>query len=61
MVKRQNLADSVKVGFTLTPNQVSWLNQRAVDEDRSMSAVIRRLIDEETSRVDSPPVEVEGE
>jgi hypothetical protein len=58
MVKRQNLADSVKVGFTLTPNQVKWLNDRAASEDRSMSAVIRRLVDEEADRL--APVEVEG-
>jgi hypothetical protein len=53
MVSRRNLEGIVKMGFSLTPEQVAWLNDRAASEDRSMSAVIRRLIDEEALRVEA--------
>jgi hypothetical protein len=66
-----NRLDGAKnVGFTLLPEQMEALRQWAIKEDRSMSAVIRRLIDEEALRVEAgwvspigskaPPVEVEG-
>lgn len=47
-----NRLDGAKnVGFTLLPEQMEILRQWAAKEDRSMSAVIRRLIDEEALRV----------
>jgi hypothetical protein len=49
-----NRLDGAKnVGFTLLPEQMEALRQWAIKEDRSMSAVIRRLIDEEALRVEA--------
>lgn len=39
--------DRFNIGFTLTAEQAEWLKERADDEDRSMSSVIRRLIEQE--------------
>lgn len=54
--------DGRNVGFQLLPHQIDVLRGWAIQEDRSMSAVVRRLIDEEIERQPefSSPVEVEG-
>lgn len=54
--------DGRNVGFQLLPYQIAHLREWAVKQDRSMSAVVRRLIDEEIERQPefSAPVEVEG-
>lgn len=56
----RRLEDGRNVGFTLLPEQLDTIKMWAEAEDRSMSAVVRRLIDAEAERRAASPVEVEG-